>query len=359
MYRKVFEIGSEYDWDSNIPFLKENENEFWANICKQNVKFLRSGRDAIRYVARVCKDQCRTVLMPALICSCVPEQFIEENYHVIYYKVNSDFTADLNDIEEKILPNSIFFFMNYFGEQFISKEAIQNLKNKYKNIICVEDITHDFLKRQKEQFQNDFTVCSIRKWFAIPDGGMVIGKEPLCAIEIEKNSYFAELRVQAMKQKNVYLNSGILTEKEQYRTTLAISNNFIDSIDHIADIQNESMKILSQIDMEKIYKLRRENVKVLKEGIKAIKGIKSLIVNCENSTLYYPVCVNDKRGDIQRKMAEHSIYMPVIWPVPKDAEGICEVADCVGQSMLAIPCDHRYNLNDIKKIIEVLRTCLQ
>ena len=162
-----------------------------------------------------------------------------------------------------------------------------------------------------------------------------------------------------MKQKNVYLNSGILTEKEQYRTTLAISNNFIDSIDHIADIQNESMKILSQIDMEKIYKLRRENVKVLKEGIKAIKGIKSLIVNCENSTLYYPVCVNDKRDDIQRKMAEHSIYMPVIWPVPKDAEGICEVADCVGQSMLAIPCDHRYNVNDMKKIIEVLRKCLQ
>jgi dTDP-4-amino-4,6-dideoxygalactose transaminase len=248
--------------------------------------------------------------------------------------------------------------MNYFGEQFISKEAIQNLKNKYKNIICVEDITHDFLKRRKEQFQNDFTVCSIRKWFAIPDGGMVIGKRALRLLEVEQNSYFAELRTQAMKQKNVYLNSGIFTEKEEYRTTLAVSNNFIDTIDHIADIQRESMEILFHVDLEKIYELRRKNVKVLKEGIESITEIKSLIVNCENSTLYYPVCVNDKQGEIQRKMAEHSIYMPVIWPVPKEANGVCEVADCVEQSMLAIPCDHRYNVNDMKKIIEVLKECL-
>lgn len=352
MCKRVFEIGSEYDWDSNVPYLKEDENDFFASVSKQNVRFLRSGRDAIRYVARLCKEKCQTVLMPALMCSCVPEQFVEEGYKVVYYKVHADFSADMNDIEKKLSANSVFFFMNYFGQPFITVEQIKKIKNRHENIICVEDITHDFLKRRTEEFQSDYTVCSIRKWFAIPDGGMVIGKERFDEVQVEINSYFAELRERAMKQKSTYLNNGIPSEKEEYRTVLATSNDYIDNIDHIAYIQEKSMNILSHIDLKRIYELRVKNVNVLKQEIE------SLVTTCANSTLYYPIHVGNRQGEVQRKLAEHSIYLPVIWPVPQEAKGVCSVADDVAQSMLAIPCDHRYSVKDMEKIVEVLKECV-
>ena len=358
MNKKVFEIGSEYDWESNTSFLVK-ENDFFFNVKKQNIRFLRSGRDAIRYVARLCKDKCKTALMPALMCACVPQQFVEEGYQVTYYKVNKDFTADIEDIKGKISSDTIFFYMNYFGMPFISDKQLTEIRSGYSNLIFVEDITHDFLKRRTECFVSDFTVCSIRKWFAIPDGGMVIGKEKLDLIPVEKNDYFAELRKNAMKQKNVYFNTGMISDKDAYRTTLANANEYIDHIDNIAEMQEESIKILEQIDLKKIYELRVRNVKILERGIRTIDKIETLVPRCEDSTLYYPIHVKNSQKVIQKKMAERAFYLPVIWPVPQDAEGICGVADEVADSMLAVPCDHRYTVDDMEKIIEALKECVQ
>ena len=359
MGEKVFEIGSEYDWESNIPFLMKEENDFFLNVSKRNVKFLRSGRDAIRYVAKLCKGEYQTVLMPALACSSMPDPFAEEGYNVVYYKVNEDFSIDIGDIEEKLLPNSILFFMNYFGQISITDKEIVMLKEKAKNIIFVEDITHDLLKRRNDTFQSDYIVCSIRKWFAIPDGGMVIGKEPFELLQTVEDSYFATLRESAMKQKSRYLCTGELAEKEEYRNTLAISNAYIEHVGNMANAQADSINIVSHLNLKEIYELRVKNVTVLKKGIEKSNGIVSLVTNCEDSTLYYPIYVKDKQSEVQRKMAEHSIYLPVIWPLPKGAEGICRMADQVAESMLAIPCDHRYSVHDMKKIVEMLQICIQ
>lgn len=358
MHKKIFEIGSEYDWDSNIPFLKDEKNDFYNSISKQNVLFLRSGRDAIRYVARVCKNTHKTVLMPSLMCSCVPQQFEEEGYRVVYYKVNSDFTADIDDIKKKIKHNDILFFMNYFGQKFIEEEQLQKLKDENEDVILVEDITHDFLKRRTEQFKWDYTVCSIRKWFAIPDGGMVIGREQLQMIEIENNNHFAKLRESAMKQKNSYFSTGITEEKDKFRNMLAESNDYIDNIDNVAGMQDISKNIVFSIDLKSMYEDRKKNVMKLHDEIKNIEGIKPLVEKPEESTLYYPIIVEESQSKLQSYMAMKSVYMPVIWPVPEEAIGICKVADETADKMLAIPCDHRYSEQNMGTVLEELKNNL-
>lgn len=359
MEKKVFEIGSEYDWDSNILLLKPLKNDVFLNVNEQKIKFLRSGRDAIRYVARLCREKCGTVLMPALACACMPEPFEEEGYKIIYYKVREDFSVDIEDIKRKLVSNSIFFFMNYFGQRSITQKELQQLKRNVSNLIVVEDITHDFLKRRKDVFQCDFTVCSIRKWFAIPDGGVIIGREVLETIEVGTNSYFAELRADAMKQKSLYLRDGTKFKKDVYRNMLATSNEYIDCTKDLIAMQKESKEILFHIDLEQIYELRKKNINILKRKIREISGVKSLIETCEDSTLYYPIYVEGNSAQLQRKMAEKSIYLPVIWPLPQGAEEICKVADDVTSNMLAIPCDHRYDTKEMNKIIDVIKECLQ
>ena len=61
---------------------------------------------------------------------------------------------------------------------------------------------------------------------------------------------------------------------------------------------------------------------------------------------------------MQRALAEKGIYCPVIWPVPQQALGVCEVAEFTAEHMLGVPCDQRYTPEDMtyigQKILEIV-----
>ena len=57
MERTFFEMGSEYDWDSNKPYILEAAKHVLYDVPEDRIKYLRSGRDAIRYAARLHKGR--------------------------------------------------------------------------------------------------------------------------------------------------------------------------------------------------------------------------------------------------------------------------------------------------------------
>ena len=77
----------------------------------------------------------------------------------------------------------------------------------------------------------------------------------------------------------------------------------------------------------------------------------------EESTLYFPILVKH-RDALQKKLAERNIYCPVIWPVPQEAQGICDVAEYTAEYMLALPCDQRYSVEDMVYIAKELTLLL-
>lgn len=351
---KVFEIGSEYDWDSNKKIEKTIENVGMFNKDCGTFKFLRSGRDALRYVARSLKTSKKTVLMPALCCSCMPEPFEDEDYEIIYYKLTKEFKVNVEDVLKKLKPNSIFLFMNYFAIPSLSKDEMERIVKSQKNVTTVEDITHDFLKRVIQTYIADITICSIRKWFAIPDGGLLYSKVNIPEVLIDEDNFFAEKRISAMKRKSIYLSNGKIEEKEIFRSELSEANQYIDTVKNISTMNCRSTEILKHIDLKGMYTIRLKHCRKFWDELSSLDNVRFLECEAVKSTLYFPILVKEQ-SSVQRKLAEKGIYAPIIWPLPKSAEGVCEIADEVSDHMLGVPCDHRYTDEEILQVVHIIK----
>ncbi len=351
---KIKEFGSEFDWQSNAPYLRAQEKDCFEY---DNVLKFRSGRDALKAVARECKDKTQTVLLPALCCESMVSPFLMNGYKVVFYKVNPDYTADQNDLESKMEQGCVLLYMAYFGIQPIEEGVLKLLKERY-NAILLEDRTQNALHKIPQPNVADFIVISIRKWIAIPDGGILISKERIQK-RAEKDEFFATVRQSAMKLKSQYLLTGDQRKKDEFREQLNQANHALDKSEMAFDVYGESEKLLAQLDFDKILKDRQKNVIILKHGLMplAYQGKISFITNQpELSTLYFPIIISD-RDRVQGELAKKGIYCPVIWPVPEQAKGVCAVAEKTAEKMLAIPCDQRYGEQDMKFIVEqVIKT---
>lgn len=355
MSQKVNEYGSEFDWESNCRFIKNDKVKL--NI-DDKVKFFRSGRDSLAFIANRHKNSHKNVIFPALCCESMVTPFIKNDYKIQYYKLNKNLSADVEDIISKIQEDTVFVYMNYFGIKSLDKKFIKLLKKKFDKVVIVEDKTHDILIN-KEKVVEDYIVCSLRKWIALPDGGFLYSKENLNHDTfIEQDTFFSDLRIDAMKNKSTYMKNCEIKTKEYFREKFGQANEYLDKDTKIVGISEASLDIIKKINFKEIRDIRQRNVEFILDFLKDVKGITSLYENSDLGNLYYPILVKN-REEIQAKLAQKKIYCPVIWPLPAEALNICSVSDYISEHMLAIPCDQRYTESDMNYICNTLKIIME
>ena len=354
----VREYGSEFDYLSNSPFLQENSSTPYF-LQGKNVQYFRSGRDCLKAIARQFDGDKKIVMMPALSCPSMLTPFTRNGFQPVFYKLNEDYTANVADVESQIQDGIIFLYFSYFGVRPFSTQWLQECKEKYPTTLFVEDCTQDLLA-QRKGFVADVTVASIRKWLSIPDGGVLWSKEQFTKDVLDDDS-FARLRQEAMSLKSQYLATGDKSTKDTFRTMLNEASDMLDVSDQAYDISLQSLELLNKIDFEKIYSLRKDNVAELQNRLDVLRvqgKIKYISNDTSNSTLYFPILV-DNRDQVQSELARQGVYCPVIWPIAPQAEGTCEVAQNTANKMLAIPCDQRYDLQDMDYVASIVISTIQ
>lgn len=349
---KIVEFGSEFDWLSNDPFITKFNNNFLAG---NNAQKYRSGRDALKAVAIAYLKRTNKVLLPALCCESMVLPFTMNGYQPIFYKMNSDYTANVADIEGKIEENCIFLYMSFFGIVPLGQAKLEEWRKRY-NAVIIEDRTQNALNNKDNQsFVPDITITSIRKWLAIPDGGLLWSKEKI-DVNLRRNDNFANIRKDAMLKKSKYLESGEENLKGEYLYALQKASMILDENNLPYAMSTQSEQILDQIDFEKILTQRQNNVYELEKMLRSLvkqNKISFVSQKPQDSALYFPILVSD-RDALQKKLAEQKIYCPVIWPVPQQAVGVCDVAEYTAKHILALPCDQRYNANDMRHIARTI-----
>ena len=353
------EWGSEFDLDANLPFLTE-EGSCSHPLNDGTALRYRSGRDALKAVARSLSDKCRKVLLPALCCESMVSPFLMNGYRVEFYGLGSDYTALLSDLESKLESGTVLLYLSYFGVPPFSDAEGEALRRSHDGVVFVEDRTHDPLHRRPAgRFAPDVTVISIRKWIAIPDGGLLWSRVPMESAN-EMDGEFSRLRRRAMGQKSEYLATGEESLKASFRAMLGEAAERLDLRAEPYGMTEESAALLRRLDFDAILRARKRNARVLKEALASAEadGVLSFIgADPEASTLYFPLLLSDRDG-VQSSLAREGIYCPVIWPLPEGAEGVCPVASDTAERMLAIPCDQRYGEEDMRHIAEALLRCL-
>ena len=352
----VREFGSEYDWKVNDAFwLPEGVH----NTLLDNAQLYRSGRDALKAAARVCRRTCQRVLLPALCCESMVSPFEMNGISPLFYRLSEEYTADVADVESKMTSDTILLYGPYFGISPFDNETLSRLQQKFPGAVFLEDRTHDILQRRTGGFVPDLTVASIRKWTAIPDGGLLWSYTISCEPG-HRDREFASLRTEAMQQKARYLASGEAGLKDSFRELLGKASEILDVSAEPYAMAEASARLLDRLDVESILAYRHRNADTLLHLLQPAveRGYLRLITpEPGRSTLYFPILVPDQEY-FQTELACRGIYCPVIWPIPQGISGICPVAEYTAAHMLGIPCDHRYTQADMCYIAEqIVRLC--
>ena len=174
------EIGSEFNL--RLETLTPTQDNIYNYLSGLNVIYLDSARSALRLLSQTLGDG--DILIPEYICDSVIDCFPIER--IKFYKLDCDMQINVNDLEEQISANtSVVYVMNYFGV-LQSPENLSFLaeqKSKFRFTI-IEDTTHSIFS--KPITIGDYAIASIRKWFPIPDGGIIYSNFPLtelhCAV---------------------------------------------------------------------------------------------------------------------------------------------------------------------------------
>ena len=105
-------------------------------------------------------------------------------------------------------------------------------------------------------------------------------------------------------------------------------------------------------DYKKVKEKRNQNYAILEKGL----GQKnSLILKKTDGPYCYPFYC--KGGlNIKKMLAEKKIYVATLWPNVLKLEGTLEKD--YAENIMPLPCDQRYNKEDMKFIINCIKSCL-
>lgn len=299
----------------------------------------------------------KTVILPDYLCDTEIIPFVYKNYKILYYRIHRDLSPDLDMIAELIdcNPYSCLYVQSYFGKDTLMTARKYFSEFRKKGIVIIEDQTQAWLSNLPTR-DTDFFITSLRKWLEIPDGGM-LSSQIYAVDQYYKRESIPEL-------SNIFIEASMLKEKfyitsdeslkELFRPLYYKMNDIFsrDNLPH--DMGLLSRGILAAADIGQIIRKRQENYLHLYNALKEVNFITSVIgmLNSGEVPLYFPIYIDD-RNDFQRYMCSNKVYCPIIWPKP---EQIKNGHNRIYDDILCIPCDQRYNIDDMEEIIRIINS---
>lgn len=316
-------------------------------------------REALYDIAKAMGEAGNTVLIPAYTCQTVITPFEEAGWHCEYYSISRSLRIDeqsLLDLVEKYHP-SLVVVHPYYGMDLDENEKSPLTMIKQQGVDIVVDLTQCLFSTEDYSFAS-FIVASYRKWMPIPDGGYLksLSQRVVISQPESENSEFSEREIVAMYLRGQYF------ENEQQRTK-AISIRLSKAADFIAEsniaphkMSQVAYNLMKNENIELNQRCRFDNYTYLYHNILESDKITKVCKDIDAVTtapLYFTIYVKD-RSSLQKILAQDAIYAPVIWPVEDERVLIDEDVKYIYNHLLAIPCDHRYDQNDMQRVIEII-----
>lgn len=316
-------------------------------------------REALFDIAKALGDSNKRVLIPAYTCQTVITPFEEAGWNCLFYSITKNLRIDsiglLNEVEKN--HPSLIIVHPYYGMD-LNDEEVNTLDTiKERGIDIVLDLTQCLYSSKRYTFPT-FVVASYRKWMPIPDGGYLQNKsESLTFLQPDcENEDFTEKATAAMYLRGQYFGNGEQRTKD-------ISIHLSKTADHIAEtgifphkMSQVAFNLYSREDIDQNQKRRFENYTYLFDNIRESERVSKVCHDIKEVTtapLYFTIYVKD-RPALQRRLAQDSIYAPVIWPVEDEKVLISDEVKYIYEHLLAIPCDQRYNDEDMQRTLDII-----
>lgn len=369
------EIGSIFEINpATVKKGGETEDFHLAQVDKYEKKqscFTASGREAVELalisLEREKPDTPKCCLMPAYMCDSVFLPFLHRGWELVFYSVDRDLETAGEEIFRLALEHDpgLIFIHPYYGTDTCAGLRGQLAALRRSGVLVMEDVTQSYYLEEAGK-DVDFVVGSLRKWYAVPDGGFVASDLPLARDVLEPGEEYARERLVPLVQKWEYLRekerrtggaltAGWLPRKAEYLKRNRSLEADLDRYQGVRRISRISVEILSKMDEEDARRRRIENYQTLYDRICGMKRIWPMLLR-ENAQapLYLPVYAKE-RDSLQRFLTERGVYAPVLWPVGEENRDFLKGDEVyIFGHMLALPIDQRYGAAEMEQIAEVL-----
>ncbi len=308
------EIGGYFGLENLI----HNGGEYYGDLISLN-----TARNALVYIVKARKI--RKIYIPYLLCDSVALACDREKIKYEYYHTDERFRP----IFDRILRDDEYLYVvNTYGQ--ISNEDIINLRDKYKRIIV--DNIHAFF--QKPVSETD-TIYSCRKFFGVPDGAYLATD---CVLNEELPTDNSDKRTSHIYGR---IKDGASAHYAEFK-----AND--DAFEHLPLMKMSALthKMVSEIDYQKVKEIREKNYLYLHEQLGKENKLNLRIPEGPYAYPFY--CENGM--EIKKRLAENKIYVATLWPNVLELNGSTEKD--YTENILPLPCDQRYNEEDMKYIIE-------
>lgn len=334
----------------------DSEIERKNNKSDSSYRFYSLCREILLDIIENIKSDNKVALLPAYTCSTVINPFIQKGWFIVYYKINKDLTIDCDNIIEKAKEFSpeIVLFHPYYGTDLEEAEVNALIQVKKYAKFIIEDATQCLYSLKKYDFV-DFKVCSLRKWYPIPDGAFLDTGFSMSDSYLNENSLFIVNQLDAMYLRNVYFQTNDETIKKISIRLHKLANTEASKTIVSHRISSYSKIVLDNIDVENCKNRRFENFVFLDSQLKESDSIYKVIKKYRvgSAPLYFPVYVAD-REKIQKELAARHVYAPILWPLYETKMLIDESISYIYEHILLIPCDQRYDLTDMAFVVRLL-----
>lgn len=331
-------IGGEFEIDLSI------QREF---VPQPDTYYYASGRTALYQILRSLGPQHTKVWMPNWLCHTMVEAAERAKSEVVFYELNSVSKATLEALDKSgFRDGEAVLMVNYFGLQDLTSIA-KTIKEQYpKSIVIEDDVQAYWCFSEQENPYADYRFTSMRKAFAIPDGGLVKTSRPMP--DVIGHNTFAPLKVKAGVMKQHRGQDGI--KDEDYLALFRQGDGLI-SENYESSMSDDSKRLFAGTDFEQAKRQRQANTKVILEGLKSL-GIKTLIeVSADAVPLFIPIYL-ENRDEVRRRMFQHEVFCPVHWPLEwMDVKRGKEMAE----HELSLIVDQRYGKKEMNLILSLVR----
>ena len=328
--------------------------EFEIDLTRQGVfipdpetYYYASGRTALFQILRSIESEYKALWMPDWLCHTMVEAVEKAGLEAHYYELNINFSATVEALDHSgFKDGDAMLMVNYFGLQdlLLTSKAI---KEAYPHSVVIEDDVQAYWYfAETDNPYADYRFTSMRKSFAIPDGGLVRTNHQMP--EAHHPNTFAPLKLRGGVMKSLRGKEGI---RDEDYLSLFKQGDVLIRENYNSCMSNESKRLFAGTDFEQAKRQRQLNAKYIVEGL-AVLGIKPMIdVFWGSVPLFIPIYL-DNRDEVRSRMFNNGVFCPVHWPLVNMK---LNRGAKMAKHELSLIVDQRYNKNDMDLILCLIK----
>jgi dTDP-4-amino-4,6-dideoxygalactose transaminase len=346
-----WEVGSEFDWLNECVMVSVPHT-----LLPKYYELFSSATACLLSLESMLNQKARYRLrlhLPSFLCMDFAAK-LKKVFDICWYRdLPNQASPDFNSLNT--LSGDLVLAVNLFGIR--QGKVWQDWLIEHRNIILIEDHTHDPFSSWARQSTAHYAIASLRKTLPIPDGGIIWSGQNMKLPKASASSSSGALkRLTAMVLKRAYLD-GANISKDTYRRLEIESQEEIDSETNCV-ASSFTSHILSYLKIPEFRRQRETNVRLFLNSIltETNPNWMPLFSSWPAGTVPFNsiiVCQStDIRDSLRKYLIGQNIFPAIHWAqtTPEKSSNDPLAID-LSNRILTIPTDQRYSLDDIALVV--------